>query len=503
MKYAAEHGAESERLEEQSQQDANDDKNSLGSVVGTEQAMLLTCIHRDLISTLLPELQSVRAKNIAAMMGVLLRHLIWHEDHPKSRRTYLNRASELASKIAERAPTPDNSVTRLQGETESNFAELIDHAITTLFEQHRTTGSIDEIALSTMIEAELDYIECDGFEAPNGGAASGEHGLVSITLERLTAYLQSRFPDKGLKVASVKPTQGGYSKDVFIVECEEREQREQIVIRRDRLNGAIETPRLTEYALLKALHRKGILVPEPLWVEEREILGLPFLVMRWVPGRPVTNSFTMPANEESLNACRWLAEFLARLHKLDVRTLPVPLGEASMSTADYVLRYITDWEQVWKRRRTETSIILTIAFKWLVNNIPRNVQRPVLVHGDPSFTNVMINDGQVTAMLDWECAHVGHPAEDLGSCRLWVESVMDWDDFLRHYRDSGGDAEDHSRFFAIMYLARGAVITAANGAEFAGGAQRDLKAAYAGVYFYRLALEMIAKELSSAGWLHH
>lgn len=475
--------------------------NSPGAGLRTMNAMLLTCIHRDLLSTLLPELHSDRAKNTATMIGSILRHLISQEEHlPGGHGKYLDKARELASKVAERIPTPDHTVTPLHGAEGSDFAALIDHAITALFEQHRTRGSMDVMSLSTMIKAELDYIDFDASEAanPNGEAASEQRAPVSVTPERLTAYFKGRFPEKGLQVTSVKPTLGGVSKDVFIVDCDERGQCEQIVIRGDRPNGPIDTPIVAEYALLKALYRQGILVPEPLWVEEeREILGFPFLAMRWVPGRPLTASYAMPAHDENRNVCLWLAEFLARLHKLDVTELPVPLGDGSMSTADNVRCYIAGWEKLWKCRRTETSIILTTAFKWLLNNVPQDEQRPVLVHGDAGFHNVMVNDGRVTAMLDWECAHVGHPAEDLAFCRLWVESVMDWGDFLRHYRDNGGVAKDPSNFFTIVYLVRNAVINAAMGAEFISGTQRDLKASYAGIYLYRFLLGKIAMELSS------
>jgi aminoglycoside phosphotransferase (APT) family kinase protein len=466
-------------------------------------SMLLTCIHREMSATLLPELHSDRAKNTAAMMSRLLRHLILKgEDVRGGHGKYLERARELASKIACGYPGPDSAGTPLQEAEQSDFSDLIDKAVAAMFGQHRKIRSSDGISPSTLMRVELDYIARDAFEAdsPNGGATSGAARRDFVTPKRLTAYLQGRYREKDLKVVSVKSTPGGVSKDVFIVEFEKLGHRERIVIRGDRPNGPIETPVVAEHDLLKALQGQVGPIPESLWVEEdKEILGFPFLAMRWVAGRPLAASFSMPANEDTLNGCLWLAEFLARLHKLDVVKLPVPLGDGSMSAADNVRHYIASWERLWRSRRTETSIILTTAFTWLMNNIPQDGQRPVLVHGDAGFHNVMSNDGRVTAMLDWECAHVGHPAEDLAFCRLWVEGVMNWDDFLGRYKESGGDTKDQFRFFTIMYLARNAVISAAMWAEFITGTQRDVKASYAGIYLYRFFLGKIADELALAG----
>src|SRR5204863_9687012 len=72
----------------------------------------------------------------------------------------------------------------------------------------------------------------------------------------------------------------------------------------------------------------------------------------------------------------------------------------------------------------------------------------VLVHGDFRDGNLMIHPGKgLTAVLDWELAHLGDPAEDLG----WI-CVNSWRfggdaqvggfgryvDLLRGYRDGGG-----------------------------------------------------------------
>jgi aminoglycoside phosphotransferase (APT) family kinase protein len=63
---------------------------------------------------------------------------------------------------------------------------------------------------------------------------------------------------------------------------------------------------------------------------------------------------------------------------------------------------------------------------------------PCVVHGDIGAHNLLVHDDRLTAILDWEFSRVGDPAEDLGVARPNVIACMDWDEFLRIYRDAGG-----------------------------------------------------------------
>jgi len=56
--------------------------------------------------------------------------------------------------------------------------------------------------------------------------------------------------------------------------------------------------------------------------------------------------------------------------------------------------------------------VFDLAFRWLREHLPPAVA-PVLVHGDYRHGNLIIGAQGVHAVLDWELAHVGDPAEDL------------------------------------------------------------------------------------------
>ena len=50
---------------------------------------------------------------------------------------------------------------------------------------------------------------------------------------------------------------------------------------------------------------------------------------------------------------------------------------------------------------------------WLLAHLPAQ-SRTTLVHGDFRNGNLMVSAEGITAVLDWELAHIGDPARDLG-----------------------------------------------------------------------------------------
>jgi aminoglycoside phosphotransferase (APT) family kinase protein len=57
------------------------------------------------------------------------------------------------------------------------------------------------------------------------------------------------------------------------------------------------------------------------------------------------------------------------------------------------------------------------AFRWLRSRVPRDEQRGV-VHGDYRIGNALVENGHVTALLDWELAYIGDVRFDLGYLAL-------------------------------------------------------------------------------------
>lgn len=61
--------------------------------------------------------------------------------------------------------------------------------------------------------------------------------------------------------------------------------------------------------------------------------------------------------------------------------------------------------------------VLEEAYEWLVEHAPA-APREGLVHGDYRIGNTLIQDGRLTAVLDWELVYVGDVRFDLGYLAL-------------------------------------------------------------------------------------
>ena len=60
-----------------------------------------------------------------------------------------------------------------------------------------------------------------------------------------------------------------------------------------------------------------------------------------------------------------------------------------------------------------------------------------MVHGDYGINNLLIKDEKVLGILDWEHAHIGNPAYDLGYFHPMADKLASWSVFLDAYADTG------------------------------------------------------------------
>jgi aminoglycoside phosphotransferase (APT) family kinase protein len=107
-----------------------------------------------------------------------------------------------------------------------------------------------------------------------------------------------------------------------------------------------------------------------------------------------------------------------RLHALGVATAAIHAVELAPSK-DLPERHRpiegVDFDE-WRTRRG-ASPLLARASEALASR-PEPSHPLVLVHGDLWQGNTMWLDGVLTAVIDWDCAGVGHPGVDIGSLRV-------------------------------------------------------------------------------------
>jgi len=328
-------------------------------------------------------------------------------------------------------------------------------------------------------------------QAASGAPGDSAQGAVEIQTENLTAYLRDRLGDPGLRVTTVCPLAGGFGKQTVLFDVEGTAMSGGFVMRRDigRRASVPNDCHLTrqEFPVIMAARARQFPAPDALWVdtEHRLLPGGDFIIMRRSPGKLAGNFFgARTAIPPSLVDS--LADIAARLHALP------PLYELGNLTdsirADVwnlplrhcTERYIRNWYELFLREDHTPSPALIALYDWLLENVPDRQGRPVLLHGDIGFHNFLFDGDRLAAVLDWEFAHIGDPAEELGYIKVTVGAALDWERLMARYQAAGGSAVDPAtlRYFQVWAYARNA--TAANllSTLFNLGEVDDLKLAF-------------------------
>ena len=161
-----------------------------------------------------------------------------------------------------------------------------------------------------------------------------------------------------------------------------------------------------EAHVLSAVHGRSVPVPEIRYVLVPEDgLGEGFLMERiagaTLPGKILRDPALASVRPRLASQ---LGSIAAAIHAVELSRLPeLPLLDAQRQLEHLQSQY---------RAQETARPVFDLAFRWLREHLPPAV-KPVLVHGDCRHGNLIIGAQGVHAVLDWELAHVGDPAEDL------------------------------------------------------------------------------------------
>jgi aminoglycoside phosphotransferase (APT) family kinase protein len=283
---------------------------------------------------------------------------------------------------------------------------------------------------------------------------------TTINAETLTAYLRRRFPhDPGIRAASVNVLAGGFSKITVLFDLIRGNGAiEKCVMRKNTPIVFMNKSVVDEFPLLERVYKAGLTVAKPLWLEpDQSIFAGAFLVSAAAAGTSnVQRWSTIPGEVDKVS--RQLAQQIATLHNLDLTALGFGGDQARRSAGEAMEAEIHYWGELYNSKKSSPYVLLDLVLEWLLQNVPAELyQRPAkIVHGDVGFHNLMVDEGRVTALLDWEFAHFGDPNEDVVNVRAFVEQVGDWATFLKYYIDAGGYpvSAECETFFRIWVAAR-------------------------------------------------
>jgi aminoglycoside phosphotransferase (APT) family kinase protein len=238
-----------------------------------------------------------------------------------------------------------------------------------------------------------------------------------------------------------------------------------------------------EFELISRAADAGTPVPEPLAYEpDGGRFGSPGLLMAHVEGTSVAPRILRKPEFESARArlTGQLADALARIHAIDPGTLNGVLPEP---TGDPATEQISEWERQLDEIG-EPLPAVELGLRWLRANAPAPTE-PRLVHGDFRLGNFIVDESGLAAVIDWELAHLGDPAEDIGwlCIRSWrfgnderpVAGVGQLDEFASAYEAAGGAPIDTGRvrYWEAFGNVKWAVICARQANDHLTGARRS------------------------------
>lgn len=188
---------------------------------------------------------------------------------------------------------------------------------------------------------------------------------------------------------------------------------------------------------------------------------------------------------------RQCGEVLAKIHATPLDGLPeLEVSDAASELEKYEAIY---------RGAGDRRPIFEAAFRWLKDRAPK-LETPVLVHGDFRNGNLMIDPGTgLAAVLDWELAHLGDPAEDLGwiCVNSWrfggagpVGGFGDYEDLLAGH---GGDVTlDRVLYWQTLGSLKWGVMCLIMYAAWKSGADRSVERAMIGRRASETEIDLLA-----------
>jgi aminoglycoside phosphotransferase (APT) family kinase protein len=155
------------------------------------------------------------------------------------------------------------------------------------------------------------------------------------------------------------------------------------------------------------------------------------------------------------------AALLAALHRIDTTTLeregvlarPASVRDCALSAVERAMR---------NRVEGHDDLLEEFALSWLRRNAPSGDVPLVLVHGDAGVGNFLFVRDRVSAVVDWEWAHIGDPMEDLAALNIHASFFPSGSmpAVIQQYESAGGAAVDldRIRYYRVENMLRSVIV---------------------------------------------
>lgn len=228
-------------------------------------------------------------------------------------------------------------------------------------------------------------------------------------LQRLAVAIRRRFGAHA-GIDNVEVATLGGSNRTLLFDLVEGAARRRLVFRQEtyRLPHSPFTSPHTQYQTLELAQAHGLPVPAPIFEFTPDDELERGYVVAFVAGETLPRRLLADARYAIARA-RFAAEagaIMARLHS-------IPLAEAQFLAGTPDSRDPIGAQLERLDYYGEAHPAVELAVRWLLRHRPRAARRCVL-HGDFRTGNLMMAPDGIRTLLDWECAHLGDPMEELG-----------------------------------------------------------------------------------------
>ena len=422
----------------------------------------LQLIAESLSREIAPELQSESARATAQIALDALHELVQREERlPAAIAQFGPEGVDLANRVDRLLKRPDGSAPA-QPSTLSDFRVLLQYldegAKALLAQSSETQGDDIATVLRDVALWEERYYAAFKAAPVTAPPPSGSEGRP-LTVDKLQRELRDRLGEAAIEVKDFKSVPGGFVNETFFFTLvRPGAADEQLVIRKkssDPFFTFWANRLVDEFEIVCAIREAGLPVAQPLWLFDVEDVDGAFYVMTRSPGHVAGSLRNTYSGGKALSEQLMLnlAKFLGQLHSiplshfaqyLDHGDSPVRIGDTVAQAAAKNISYLHDY---WFHRSRLASPSEAYVIHWLRNNIPADDSQPVLIHGDCFVHNLIVDDqDEITTVVDWESAHFGSPATDLAYIKDQVSQYIDWETFVRHYREHGGPEVNEAHF---------------------------------------------------------
>lgn len=287
-----------------------------------------------------------------------------------------------------------------------------------------------------------------------------------LTADAFEAYLHARFPGDYERVSRFTRLVGGFQKETILVDALRSDGEDVAMVIRaeksDRFVKFTASAITDEFSIVRLMWKRGIPVAEPLWLEADEArLGRRFMVSRRAAGHN-TGSAYGDSQRFPQALVRSYLETLAGIHNqpIDDRLAATALAQwtGHPTLAENTRAEIAAWRhQIWLHPAPASPSFARL-FDWLEANVPEDNEPVRVLHNDFGPHNILVEGDRVSAVLDWEIARLGDPAEDLSFFVQCAGSAIDREEAVALYEALSGNRISRFRMAYFDVLSIGKVL---------------------------------------------